>query len=459
VLLTGIGALKRLTLGSLHSLDVLNLDRLTLLKRLKLGSFCHHALKEVPDLARLSSLQELTIGHCDNLTLLRGMGEFVALKQLTLDRLYELKEVPDLARLTALQELTMEECGNLTLLRGIGELVALKQLTLNRLYALKEVLDLARLTALQELTIRCSNLKLLRGICELVALKRLRLGRLYSKEVPDLARLTALQELKIEECGNLTLLRGIGELVALKQLTLDRVYALKGVPNLARLTAQQELTISLCGKLKALPRGIGDLSALKQLSLGCYTLDAREEMPDLARLTALQELTISDCSCLRLPERILQLSALTKLRISHRYTHEHKWDILVIGGALKAWPLPSLAILEFCVGRREVALYAPSLGLPAVAAAWSNAATLDFLRVQQHKVVAFASGLHGRLGAASGVSMLNDQMLTMIANEVLGRSDFRKWLSLWERDCLEECSCDEHYPPSTHSDDNSDKGP
>ena len=415
MLLTGIGALKRLTLGSLHSLDVLNLDRLTLLKRLKLGSFCHHALKEVPDLARLSSLQELTIGHCDNLTLLRGMGEFVALKQLTLDRLYELKEVPDLARLTALQELTMEECGNLTLLRGIGELVALKQLTLNRLYALKEVLDLARLTA--------------------------------------------LQELKIEECGNLTLLRGIGELVALKQLTLDRVYALKGVPNLARLTAQQELTISLCGKLKALPRGIGDLSALKQLSLGCYTLDAREEMPDLARLTALQELTISDCSCLRLPERILQLSALTKLRISHRYTHEHKWDILVIGGALKAWPLPSLAILEFCVGRREVALYAPSLGLPAVAAAWSNAATLDFLRVQQHKVVAFASGLHGRLGAASGVSMLNDQMLTMIANEVLGRSDFRKWLSLWERDCLEECSCDEHYPPSTHSDDNSDKGP
>ena len=369
MLLTGIGALKRLTLGSLHSLDVLNLDRLTLLKRLKLGSFCHHALKEVPDLARLSSLQELTIGHCDNLTLLRGMGEFVALKQLTLDRLYELKEVPDLARLTALQELTMEECGNLTLLRGIGELVALKQLTLNRLYALKEVLDLAR------------------------------------------------------------------------------------------LTAQQELTISLCGKLKALPRGIGDLSALKQLSLGCYTLDAREEMPDLARLTALQELTISDCSCLRLPERILQLSALTKLRISHRYTHEHKWDILVIGGALKAWPLPSLAILEFCVGRREVALYAPSLGLPAVAAAWSNAATLDFLRVQQHKVVAFASGLHGRLGAASGVSMLNDQMLTMIANEVLGRSDFRKWLSLWERDCLEECSCDEHYPPSTHSDDNSDKGP
>jgi hypothetical protein len=59
-----------LTLGSLDSLDVLDLDRLTSLKRLKLGSFCHHSLKEVPDLARLTALQELTIEECGNLTLL-----------------------------------------------------------------------------------------------------------------------------------------------------------------------------------------------------------------------------------------------------------------------------------------------------------------------------------------------------------------------------------------------------
>ena len=40
--------------------------------------------------------------------------------------------------------------------------------------------------------------------------------------------------------------------------------------------------------------------------------------------------------------------------------------------------------------------------------------------MQQHKVVAFASGMHARLGAASGVSRLDEQTLVMIVEEVLG---------------------------------------
>ncbi len=46
--------------------------------------------------------------------------------------------------------------------------------------------------------------------------------------------------------------------------------------------------------------------------------------------------------------------------------------------------------------------------------------TLDYFRVQQQKVAAFASGMHWRLGAASGVSWLDEQALVMIADEVLG---------------------------------------
>ena len=46
--------------------------------------------------------------------------------------------------------------------------------------------------------------------------------------------------------------------------------------------------------------------------------------------------------------------------------------------------------------------------------------TLDYFRVQQQKVAAFASGMHSRLGAASGVSWLDEQALMMIADEVLG---------------------------------------
>ena len=57
---------------------------------------------------------------------------------------------------------------------------------------------------------------------------------------------------------------------------------------------------------------------------------------------------------------------------------------------------------------------------PAVAADWTNAMALDYLRVQQQKVAACASGMHAQLGAASGVSWLGDQALVMIVDEFLG---------------------------------------
>ena len=69
-----------------------------------------------------------------------------------------------------------------------------------------------------------------------------------------------------------------------------------------------------------------------------------------------------------------------------------------------------------------------SVGLPAAAADWTNAMTLDYLCVQQQKVAAFASGIHARLGAASGVSWLDEQALVMIADEVLvGWGLLKEW--------------------------------
>jgi hypothetical protein len=95
-------------------------------------------------------------------------------------------------------------------------------------------------------------------------------------------------------------------------------------------------------------------------------------------------------------------------------------DVLAIGRALKAWPLPLLHDVEGWSLRLSTCWQA--LGLPAAAADedWTNATTLDYFRVQQQKVAAFASGMHWRLGAASGVSWLDEQALVMIADEVLG---------------------------------------
>ena len=92
--------------------------------------------------------------------------------------------------------------------------------------------------------------------------------------------------------------------------------------------------------------------------------------------------------------------------------------MLAIGRALKAWPLPLLHVVAEENLRLSTCWRA--LGLPAAAAGWTNKMTLDYLRLQQQKVAAFASGMHARLGAASGVSWLDEQALVMIADEVLG---------------------------------------
>ena len=97
-------------------------------------------------------------------------------------------------------------------------------------------------------------------------------------------------------------------------------------------------------------------------------------------------------------------------------------DVLAIGRALKAWPLPLLRVVDVNLNDENLRLSTcwRALGLPAAAAGWTNKMTLDYLRLQQQKVAAFASGMHARLGAASGVSWLDEQALVMIANEVLG---------------------------------------
>ena len=97
-------------------------------------------------------------------------------------------------------------------------------------------------------------------------------------------------------------------------------------------------------------------------------------------------------------------------------------DVLAIGRALRACPLPLLRDVRNESATDVISLSTcwQALGLPAAAADWSNATTLEFFRVQQHKVVAFTSGMHARLGAASGVSRLDEQTLVMIVEEVLG---------------------------------------
>ena len=80
-------------------------------------------------------------------------------------------------------------------------------------------------------------------------------------------------------------------------------------------------------------------------------------------------------------------------------------DVHALGRALKAWPLPLLYNIldapEYCnkyysdrIRLSAFWKFWQILRLPTAAEDWTNARTLDFFRMQQHKVAVFASGMH-----------------------------------------------------------------
>ena len=92
-----------------------------------------------------------------------------------------------------------------------------------------------------------------------------------------------------------------------------------------------------------------------------------------------------------------------------------------VGLALKAWLLPRLNKLggiDLSLHWDALEFISPPESPKRVEASWEGIS--DFARhfaVQQEKMLAFACGLHVRLGAASfGVSLLNDQVLVMVAD-------------------------------------------
>jgi hypothetical protein len=232
--------------------------------------------------------------------------------------------------------------------------------------------------------------------------------------------------LTIGNCDKLRALpRGVGKLGALRKLTLWRLDELQEMPNtFGRMTALEHLTLNCCRSLRTLPASIMHLSRLQKL---CISEVPLEDMPCIEALTALHELRLDVADYAHGSRAFTALSrslpCLQQLQVlglgASGVVALQAGDVLAIGRALKAWPLPLLHDVE---GLLRLSTCWRALGLPAAAADedWTNATTLDYFRVQQQKVAAFASGMHWRLGAASGVSWLDEQALVMIADEVLG---------------------------------------
>jgi len=298
--------------------------------------------------------------------------------------------------------------------------------------------SIGRMTSLESLTINyLPELKTLPAeIGQLGTLKQLTIQSLDMEAMPDtLGRMTSLQSLTLDCCDKLkTVPASIGQLGTLTQLTIRCLDKLEAMPHtLGRMTSLESLTIAYCPELKTVPASIGQLGTLKQLTLVYCPL---QDMPCIEALTALRtlELAVTDYTlgshafmalsrslpCLQQLEKMYLRGFAEPDQNGYRdHMDVRAEDVLAVGRALRAWPLPLLHHVEDGMGLSLRACW-QALGLPAAAAGWSNATTLEFFRVQQHKMAAFASGMHARLGAASEVSRLDEQTLVMIADEVLG---------------------------------------
>jgi hypothetical protein len=110
---------------------------------------------------------------------------------------------------------------------------------------------------------------------------------------------------------------------------------------------------------------------------------------------------------------------------------EESDDVLMIGLALRAWPKPALQLrwgekepLRGTESKKWLCWRYPELELPPEAALWDDTEILAYFALQQRKVEALACGLHWRLGAASPILRIDDHIVSLIVDEVLGRRIF-----------------------------------
>ena len=101
---------------------------------------------------------------------------------------------------------------------------------------------------------------------------------------------------------------------------------------------------------------------------------------------------------------------------------EHRLAIL---RSIRAWPPPHLSKFRLTLHGRAGQISmddSQALDLPPDAYFTGDMRLVEHFREQQHKVEAFVGGLHRRLGSVSAVSLLKEQMVILIADEVMGRS-------------------------------------
>jgi len=380
----------------------------------------------------MPTLRSLTL--CDSmLTLPACLGEF-NLHYLRLKYFKHVNNLPGICvRLTSLETLHIESCATLQELPSVSLMTSLTSLILHKC-ALIGLPCLESLAAMRHLSlsdlIHFTWLPCLGGMSTLRHLSLVDLNCLVQLPL-SISKLTSLRELRFERCDGITDLPSMCEMWSLEDFCISKLDSLQKLPAcMDAPTALHTLDLTFLENLEKLinlSSSILGHTALTELTMDLWFTDLSfiESMTRLRSLSiCVFEEGISTLACALPALHLLQYLSINKSGLSND-------AVVVICCSLKAWPLPSLVDFDYSQDIGEICCKA--LTLPPLAAGWTNTAVLQHWRVQQHKLMAFGSGLYWRLGVASAISLLNDTIFLLIADEVLGCISL---LRRWQRELL-----------------------
>ncbi|KAG0627870.1 hypothetical protein M758_2G234400 [Ceratodon purpureus] len=250
--------------------------------------------------SKLINLQVLELPSCVQLRSCPGVGDLIALEELSCENCWRLERLPNLRKLRNLRKLDIRWCDLITELPGLEDMVALEELHVlavgfpGKSSAKLMLPDLVKLEDLRVLDLNGRRLQAAPGLDSLISLQKLVANFGEVLERPNLRQLTKLQELSING-WSLAELRATDDLALLRTLNVWDCKDVDDLPDFHGPTSLRELTLRHCEFKNA--TSLSELRTLEEIAIrGCRQL---EVLPDWEGLTRLERLEISDCDMLR----------------------------------------------------------------------------------------------------------------------------------------------------------------
>ncbi|TYI91678.1 hypothetical protein E1A91_D02G010400v1 [Gossypium mustelinum] len=306
--LVGFSSLRILHISDCHELKIIplhisscpKLSRIgdwlstsTSLEELKLGGCAN--LSSIPDLVGFSSLRILDISKCHKLETIPIKGRCSSLRKLHISSCPKLSEIGDwLSTSTSLEELKLGGCANLSSIPDLEGISSLRILDISNFHKLETIPIRGRRSSLEKLHISsCPKLS----------------------EIGDwLSTSTSLEELKLGGCANLSSIPDLEGISSLRILDISNFHELETIPIRGSRSSLEKLHISSCPKLSEIGDWLSTSTSLEELKLdGCANLSS---ILDLVGFSSLRILDISDCHELKTIPIRGRCSSLEKLHIS-----------------------------------------------------------------------------------------------------------------------------------------------